>query len=98
MQQAQVIVEVNRILVEDLGVPIDDTQLITTSFLEGDTTLKLELDSSINEKLKTWGPAELTLVQTVPMETANRNIAAANLEKEEFQLLLKQIEQLRSIE
>ena len=98
VQQAQVIVEVNRILVEDLGVPIDDTQLITTSFLEGDTTLKLELDSSINEKLKTWGPAELTLVQTVPMETANRNIAAANLEKEEFQLLLKQIEQLRSIE
>ena len=107
--QAQVMVDVQRALVDDLGVPKDMTHSLMDSFRNGDISLRLELENAVSEKDKAWTCAQLTQVQDIlrkhrgqqeqqfPVESGNRNIAATKLEREEFDLLLKQIESLSSI-
>lgn len=105
---AQIVVDVQRALVDDMGVPKDLAQSVVDSFKTGDITLRLELENALSEKDKAWQCAQLTQVQEIlrkhrgqqefqfPVEAANRNIAATKLEREEFELMLKQIEPLSS--
>lgn len=106
VQQAQVVKDIERSLVEDMGVPMDKTTCLSEAFKCGDMSLTLELDHALAEKDKKWECSQITLVQDIlrkhrseqdekcPMEICNRNIAATNLEKEEFELVLKQMEHL----
>ena len=106
VQQAQLVSDIQRSLVEDMGVPMDNTMCLTEAFKCGDMSFTLELDSALSEKDKQWDCSKVTLVQDIlrkhrseqdqkcPMEVCNRNIAATNLEKEEFELVLKQMEHL----
>ena len=104
--QAQLVVSIQQTLVEDMGVPLELATGIQESFLIGDVSLKLELESAISEKPKNFNIATLTSVTEIlrkhrgkteaqlAVGISSRNIAAANLEKEEFQLVIQQMEYL----
>lgn len=104
--EAQLVVSVRRQMVEEMGIPPEAADSILQQFEAGDNHLKLELESAIQEKAKSWNPASMALVEKIVkqhradsetlmvVEVANRNLAAAQLEKEELDLLCKQITHL----
>lgn len=99
-QLAQLAVSVETEL-QDGGVV---TNRHTEALLQGDGNLELELQVALSEKSSKWKVGDLTLVQEIlkqhsatadaKFSVEKRVVAAGDLEREEFELMLKQFEPL----